>query len=160
MTEAKAISKRSLKAAWQSYHQPPNAESLLIGDCNDLTQRHTPHLTAPPFSHFTMANLLKIVLVAFVCLASASAASYDTNPPNWTPDAAVTCTWTTFGKDLDCDGVTFIFEAQDKVGTTGWWLDMGLVGLLIVFAGTIHGIFTLFFDLLLVFFHIFRVKVD
>lgn len=80
-----------------------------------------------------VARLLLLALLA----SGTFAASVATLPPDWTPAAPVTCTWTTFGEDLDCDGVAFIFEAKDSVGSSRWWFDMALVGVLIVFAGMI-----------------------
>lgn len=80
----------------------------------------------------------RVVIFVFLLICSSQscfAALEATIPPDWAPDAPVICTWGTFGKYLECDGQTFVYEAQDTVGSATWWLDLGLVFCLIIFAG-------------------------
>lgn len=80
-------------------------------------------------------KLLVFVLLAYlplcICLPLSASLPIQTNTT-----ASVICEWKEAGKELLCDGKLFIFEAQDAVGSGRWWLDMLIVTVLIIFAGT------------------------
>lgn len=86
-----------------------------------------------------MAAHTKLAIVLFLFAFPTALASSVAAPtvPETTPSSEVLCTWTTVNQELDCNGKTFIYEAQDAIGSARWWFDMAIVGILIVFAGTL-----------------------
>lgn len=52
------------------------------------------------------------------------------------PSAPPECTWVKVDEEMLCNGKTFIYEAQDTIFSARWFLDMGVVGFLVIFAGT------------------------
>jgi len=84
-----------------------------------------------------MSALAKLVFVLFLLVPQAALASSVALPtvPEASPPTAVACEWKIVNQELDCNGTTFIYEAQDAIGSVRWWMDMAVVGVLIVFAG-------------------------
>lgn len=87
-----------------------------------------------------MAALIKTTALLFLlCLPGALCFNFaDSIPAESTPSVSIICTVTKENEELDCNGKTFIFEAQDAVGSARWFIDLLIVLVLVVFAGTPH----------------------
>lgn len=84
-----------------------------------------------------MAASLKLVLLVFLVFVpvafpttfavSSAFTSTPIDPSN--------CTWKVVNEELECNGLIFIYEAQDTIGSARWWIDLTIVGVLLIFAG-------------------------
>jgi hypothetical protein len=112
---------------------PPSrldAVSLQLRTPNDPYEQY---LTLPR----CMAAYTKLGILLFLALIPSGFTSslYTSDVFESTPDNKVTCEWKIVNEELDCGGKSFIYEAQDVIGSTRWWLDLGIVTILLIFAG-------------------------
>lgn len=87
-----------------------------------------------------MAASFKVAIAVFLlvlCTPSAFGGSFAaSDSPAIDPSAAPSCTWHKVNEELLCDGKVYTYEAQDSAFSGRWFLDMGVVGILVIFAGT------------------------
>lgn len=86
-----------------------------------------------------MSAYWKVVIAVFLLVLPSVFARtlLSTNAAVLDPNAPPNCKWHKVNEEIECDGMIFIFEAQDKAFTGRWFIDMGIVGFLVVFAGTL-----------------------
>jgi CBS domain containing-hemolysin-like protein len=89
-----------------------------------------------------MAACLKLVIVVFLALVPIVFPSplVVSNAQLTTPSENITCSWVVKNEELDCNGLIFLYEAQDTIGGLKWWLDFCLVLFLVLFAGISSGL--------------------
>lgn len=86
-----------------------------------------------------MSASLKIVIAVFLLVLTPSVLGWSFAVADSTatePSAPPECTWSKVDEELICNGKTFVYEAQDTIFSARWFLDMGVVGFLVIFAGT------------------------